>query len=85
MDKIIANNTIFNTGNFLYINNFSSSSLTKISLLEAFQYSTTIFISQIPSNLYLEDNLKWIMISERVLGLGFIALFIVVLTKKMIR
>jgi len=47
--------------------------------------SAMIFISQVPSNWYINGYWKYMVMSERVLGWLLMALFIVVLTKKLIR
>lgn len=48
-------------------------------------FSAMVFVSQVPSNWYIEGIWKYIIMLERLLGGGLMALFIVVLTKKLIR
>ena len=66
--------------------------LTSPSLLDSIQsipgslyLSSMTFISQVPSNWYINGYWKYVVMSERIIGWLLMALFIVVLTKKLIR
>jgi hypothetical protein len=52
---------------------------------DAIYLSAMIFISQVPSNWYVNGFWKYAFMSERIVGWLIMALFIVVLTKKLIR
>lgn len=51
----------------------------------AIYLSAMIFISQVPSNWYVNGYWKYVIMFERIAGWLLMALFIVVLTKKLIR
>lgn len=55
------------------------------SSVDSFYFSTMIFISQVPSNYYVDEFWKFIVMVERLFGWILMAVFIVVLSKKWIR
>jgi len=88
-----ANVTVVQFSNGVFqANYYPNNHMTDISLLNsiydipnAVYLSAMIFISQVPSNWYVNGYWKYAIMFERIAGWLLMALFIVVLTKKLIR
>jgi len=88
-----ANVTVVQFSNGVFQTNYyPNNHMTDVSLLNsiydipnAVYLSAMIFISQVPSNWYVNGYWKYAIMFERIAGWLLMALFIVVLTKKLIR
>jgi hypothetical protein len=55
------------------------------SLADSLYFSTMVFTAQIPANMQAKGSWMYLVTIERLLGYLFLALFVVVLAKKLIR
>jgi hypothetical protein len=78
-DSFLVTDNIINQIDYLLVLDYV------IKFFNAIYFSAIIFLSQIPNDLYISGIWRFVVVFERISGWMLMALFIVVLTKKLIR